>query len=100
MNTGMAKKQRTWLCDEDCNHCAVVHNRQVSLLMNTLRHTYGDDIEEIGNEICPNLCCCADCHIDDYCHIGDDDGKRLCEIDNLSRELAQKFRRKFGIKRR
>ena len=63
-------------------------------------HTYGDDIEEIGNEICPNLCCCADCHIDDYCHIGDDDGKRLCEIDNLSRELAQKFRRKFGIKRR
>ena len=96
----MAKKQRTWLCDEDCNHCAVIRNRPVSLLMNTLLHIYGDEIEEIGNEICPNLCCCADCHIDDYCHIADDDGKGICEIDKLSRKLAQKFRPKFGIKRR
>ena len=82
-------------CNGDCNHCAVIRNRQVSLLMNTLLHIYGDDIEEIGNAICPNLCCCADCHIDDYCHIGDDAGKSLCAIDKVSHRLARAFKRKF-----
>lgn len=47
----MAKKIN-YLCNEDCNHCAIIQNRQVSLLMNTLLHIYGDDIEEIGNAIC------------------------------------------------
>ena len=88
-----AEKKTPILCDEDCNHCAVIHNRQVSLLMNTLLHVYGDGIETIANEICPNLVCCADCHVDDFCHFGDDDtGKSICEIDKKSRVLAERMK--------
>ena len=49
----MGKKDRITavkFCNGDCNHCAAINNRQVSLLMNTLLHIYGDDIEEIVHD--------------------------------------------------
>lgn len=70
----MAKR----FCDEDCNNCPIIghaNSRQLTVLMNDLLHTFGDDAEAIISNRCPNLTCCADCHIDDFCHSPD------CELE-------------------
>ena len=82
------------LCNRDCNHCAAIRNRQVSLTLATLREVFGDDVCGIVNSICPNLTCCADCHIDDFCHLGDDDGNPICEIELAAKRLARRWKRR------
>lgn len=87
----MAK--HTYLCNEDCNHCEAIRNRQVSLALHVLRDVFGEIVTDIVNEVCPNLTCCADCHIDDFCHLCDDDGSKICEIDARADRLAGKWKR-------
>lgn len=62
-------------CNKDCNSCEIPQNRQFSLLINILYHKYGKDVYRITQAVCPNMTCCADCRIDDFCH--DED----CEIE-------------------
>ena len=80
-----------YLCDEDCNHCEAINNRQVSLALNALYNVFGDGVYQIVQGICPNLTCCADCHIDDFTHITDDDGEDICEIEIEARRIARKW---------
>ena len=56
-------------CDENCNECALLDNRQLSKILNMLYLKFGDEAYHIIQSECPNLTCCADCHIDDFCHI-------------------------------
>jgi len=65
------------LCDEDCNHCPIIgheNNRMVTKILNELLDKFGNDVYSIVQKRCPNLTCCFDCRIDDFCH--DED----CEI--------------------
>ena len=56
-------------CDENCNECTLLDNRQLSKILNMLLSRFGDDVYKIVQSQCPNLTCCADCRIDDFCHI-------------------------------
>lgn len=67
----MKKKQKSW-CNCDCNHCPIVlhpNSRAMTVLMNRLLARFGDDVNKIVSDVCPNLTCCFDCHIDDFVHI-------------------------------
>ena len=66
-------------CDEDCNNCAIHSNRQFSLLINILLTRFGDEVYRITQSVCPNMTCCADCRIDDFCH--DEDCEIAAEAD-------------------
>ena len=77
-------------CDEDCNHCGIWANRQFSLLINILHDRFGAEVYRITQAVCPNMTCCADCHIDDFCH---DDG---CEIANEADALVQAWGKAEG----
>ena len=85
--------KHTRLCNEDCNHCEAIRNRQVSLALYVLRGVFGEVVTGIVNDVCPNLTCCADCHIDDFCHFYDDDGSVICEIEKEADRLARKWKR-------
>lgn len=61
-------------CNQDCNNCEIHVNRQFSLLINILRERFGEEVYRITQSVCPNMTCCADCRIDDFCHCED------CEI--------------------
>ena len=68
-------------CDENCNKCELINSknsRQLTHLLSYLVEIYGDDLKEVIMEKCPNLSVCADCGIDDFCHI---EGCKLSEID-------------------
>lgn len=84
----MAKKNlvkpRKRFCNEDCNNCDIPHNRQFSLLVNVMVDAFGEDeVYPIVQTLCPNMTCCADCHIDDFCHV------RGCEIYKEARRLGK-----------
>lgn len=81
----MKSKKTIWLCDQDCNHCAVIHNRQVSLLMNVLWIFHGETVPQIANKICPNMTCCADCRIDDMTHM------EGCEIYQEAKKIVNQL---------
>lgn len=66
------KQDRSYLCDEDCNHCSLMNgknNRMVTKILNELYNKFGDEVYHIVISNCPNLTCCYDCHIDDFCHM-------------------------------
>ena len=81
----MKSKKTIWPCDQDCNHCAVIHNRQVSLLMNVLWLFHGETVQQIANKICPNMTCCADCRIDDMTHM------EGCEIYQEAKKIVDQL---------
>lgn len=63
---------RQKLCDEDCNHCDVLrakNSKMVSAVLNALLDEFGPEVNRITNRFCPNLTCCSNCHIDDFCHV-------------------------------
>lgn len=62
------KKKSKWLCNEDCNNCSAIENRQLALLMNIAFEKYGDDFLRLTDEICPNMNCCPICHMDGFYH--------------------------------
>jgi len=59
------------LCDEDCNHCPIIlhkNSRLLTRILNEAQNKFGDEFCKIIQGYCPNLTCCRDCHIDDFCH--------------------------------
>ena len=82
------KKENFWFhhatfCDEDCNHCEAANNRQVSVILNALREVFGKGVYRVVQHYCPNLTCCADCRIDDFCHF------EGCEIVDEAERCAE-----------
>lgn len=59
-------------CNEKCCECPLMQDngatRELVLILNKLVMIHGDEIIQEINEECPNLTCCPDCHIDDFCH--------------------------------
>ena len=67
----MPKSKPARFCDEHCNECPVIshpNSRLISVILNEAYEKFGDDFYAIVQKHCPNLTCCADCHIDDFCH--------------------------------
>lgn len=87
-------------CDRDCNNCEAIRNPQLSLLMNVLHKIFGGDVIGITNTVCPNMTCCSDCHIDDFCHWGnegdvhcsDKDFDSACSIEREAERIANWFK--------
>ena len=48
--------------------------RELAAILNKLVSLFGDEVVQAINEECPNLTCCPDCRIDDFCHF------KGCEI--------------------
>ncbi len=60
------------LCDEDCNHCPIILNknsRRLTKILNEAYDKFGNDFYKIVQKHCPNLTVCYDCRIDDFCHL-------------------------------
>ena len=75
------------MCDRDCNNCNITENRQLSVLLNTLVEVFGENrVYPIVQDACPNMTVCADCRIDDFCHV------EGCKIYKESRRLAKKWK--------
>ncbi len=77
-------------CNEDCNHCDIHMNRQFSLLINALYVKFGEEVYRITQNICPNMTCCADCGLDDFCHV------EGCEIADEAEALIAAWNRRAG----
>lgn len=72
----MNQKSPIALCDEDCNHCPIIlhpNSRMITRVLNELQEKFGDAAYQIVQGNCPNLTCCYDCRIDDFCHSEDCD---------------------------
>lgn len=74
------------LCDNNCNECEAIQNKQVALLLNVLALRFGGEVWGITNRICANLTCCPICHIDDFCHDSPDAKSGIICIDALGPE--------------
>jgi len=74
------------LCDNNCNECEAIQNKQVALLLNVLALRFGGEVWGITNRICANLTCCPICHIDDFCHDSPDAKSGIICIDALGLE--------------
>lgn len=93
--TSPHRMERTkFFCNERCSGCEATENRQAALLMNVLREVYGDGVVQIANSVCPNMTYCPDCRIDDFRHMGDDDGRGICEIEAEARRVARRFKQR------
>ncbi len=60
------------LCNKECNNCPVIsheNNRMVTNILNKLHNKFGNEVYLIVQSLCPNLTCCFDCKIDDFCHV-------------------------------
>lgn len=75
------KNERTALCNEECNNCPIIshpNSKLVTKIFNEAYDEFGTAFHHIVQKHCPNLTCCYDCRIDDFCHfegckiIGDD----------------------------
>ena len=64
------KKDR--VCDSNCNKCPLLtepNARMLTKIFNQLYDELGEKVFRIVESNCPNLTCCYDCHIDDFCHL-------------------------------
>ena len=60
------------ICDENCNECPIFRHpnmRMISSIFNQAYDKFGDEFYAIVQKACPNLTCCYDCHVDDFCHV-------------------------------
>jgi hypothetical protein len=60
------------LCDGNCNECELLRTPNAKILTNIFNKLYdkfGSGVYSIVQSKCPNLTCCYDCHIDDFCHV-------------------------------
>jgi hypothetical protein len=58
-------------CDNDCNNCRLISDKNSPILtaiFNELLHKLGVEVYEVVQKHCPNLTCCAECHVDDFLH--------------------------------
>lgn len=59
------------LCNKNCNECPIIlhpNSRILTKIFNQLYTAFGEEMYHIVQSNCPNLTCCYDCHIDDFCH--------------------------------
>ena len=59
-------------CDGDCNHCPIIlhkNSQLLTMILNQALQKFGDEFYEIVEKGCPNLTCCFECRIDDFCHV-------------------------------
>lgn len=75
-----------YFCNEDCNNCDIPNNRQLTVVLNALYERFGDEVYSIVQSLCPNMTCCPDCRIDDFCH--DEDCELLAEAEELVARMA------------
>lgn len=71
------------LCNENCNECPIIlhtNSRLLTKVLNEAFEKFGDDFYAIVQQNCPNMTCCRDCHIDDFCHV--EGCKIIQEIDD------------------
>lgn len=63
------------MCDEDCNNCSLMEenpsNRELTRILNLVYDKFGGEFYKLIESNCPNLTCCNECHIDDFCHLED-----------------------------
>lgn len=52
----------------------------VTFILNSLLEKFGDEVYPVVQSACPNLTCCFDCRIDDFCHV------EGCEIAEAAKE--------------
>jgi hypothetical protein len=45
------------------------NSRLLTAVLNKALDKFGNDFYQIVQNACPNLTCCFDCHIDDFCHV-------------------------------
>ena len=45
------------------------NSRILTKIFNQAYDLFGDAFYRIVQDACPNLTCCYDCHIDDFCHV-------------------------------
>ena len=60
------------LCDAGCDECPIIHHPNscmVTRILNVLYKKFGEEVYSVVQEHCPNLTCCYDCRIDDFCHM-------------------------------
>jgi len=72
------------LCNKDCKNCEVLLNenaRMITFILNSLYEKFGSGVYSVVQNACPNLTCCYDCHIDDFCHFED------CTIEPMVKKL-------------
>jgi hypothetical protein len=65
---------KEYLCDENCVYCPIINHpnsRMITRILNLIQDKFGNGVYDIVENYCPNLTCCYDCHIDDFCHIKD-----------------------------
>lgn len=100
----MSKGNKRHLCNQDCNNCEAIENKQLAVLLNVLALKFGDEVWHITNHVCPNMTCCPICHIDDFCHdviYDSGDGGILsidriresdsCEVAEMAKEIFKEF---------
>ena len=87
--------KNSFACPRDCNNClpkADIHLRRMIYRVLTaisFNPEFDTAIDPIVNGICPNLTCCPECGVDDFCHV------EGCEFaDSLVEELLEKPKRK------
>ena len=62
----------TKLCDKNCNECPIINHsnsRLLTKIFNELLDISENEVYKIVQSYCPNLTCCYDCQIDDFCHL-------------------------------
>jgi len=68
-------KDRKKYCDEKCNDCPLMREKNARILsyifnriINEIDAGNENTVKHIIQDACPNLTCCHDCNIDDFCH--------------------------------
>lgn len=51
----MSKGNKRHLCNQDCNNCEAIENKQLAVLLNVLALKFGDEVWHITNHVCPNV---------------------------------------------
>jgi hypothetical protein len=73
-------------CDENCNGCPIIfhkNSRMIRKIINEAYDKFGEDFQKIVQDNCPNLTCCYDCKVDDFCHTeGCNIYKEIKEVQN------------------
>lgn len=75
-------------CDGDCDHCPIIrhkNSKMVTMILNQALEKFGNEFYQIVQDACPNLTCCFDCRIDDFCHVED------CEIEEKRKAYYKKM---------
>lgn len=61
--------EREEICDEICNGCRNNRSSRASYRILQLINERDESIIKEINKICPNMSCCPECRVDDFCHV-------------------------------